>query len=116
MIAKFPTGLRPKKTMTVIIEFMDDIMENSMDIIDDIIEFIEIFFENSKNRTSDSMTILNAIPDGTFAGRSNQTVVTDIDRFRLRKMDHRDLLKRFRTGSVSVSRGIRESDAYNVSE
>ena len=63
--------------MTVIIEFMDDIMENSMDIIDDIIEFIEIFFENSKNRTSDSMTILNAIPDGTFAGRSNRTVVTD---------------------------------------
>lgn len=65
---------------------------------------------------SDSMRILNAIPVGTFAGRSKRTVVTDVDRFRLRKMDQWDLPKRFRIGSIFVFRGIRRLVTDNVSE
>lgn len=68
--------------MTVIIRFMDDIIgdliENPVDIIEDPMKILWISVPDSKNRTSDSMTILCAIPVGTFAGRSNPTVVTDI--------------------------------------
>jgi hypothetical protein len=76
--------------MTVIIRFMDDIigdlMENPVDIIEDPMKILWISVPDSKNRTSDSMTILCAIPVGTFAACSNPTVVTDVCRpFPLRK-------------------------------
>jgi hypothetical protein len=70
--------------MTVIIRFMDDIigdlMENPVDIIEDPMKILWISVPDSKNRTSDSMTILCAIPVGTFAACSNPTVVTDVCR------------------------------------